>query len=177
MDVFRLMFLGLLGLLAATGTACAQEKAETDAPFSARVTWVVDGDTLKVERKGEQLVIRLAGIDCPEQDQPYGRQAKQWAIRNFKNRTVKVHPHERDDYGRLVAFVKVENGQDLSEQLLKEGLAWWYRRHFPDDQRLESLESEAKAAKRGLWSDPDAVAPWEFKRRQRDDRREDRSAQ
>jgi endonuclease YncB( thermonuclease family) len=39
----------------------------------------------------------------------------------------------------------------------RQGL-WAYR-------DLEWLEREAKAAKRGLWADPDDVAPWELRRR------------
>ena len=41
---------------------------------------------------------------------------------------------------------------------MKAGFAWWFRKYAPKDTELEALESEARAAKRGLWADPKADA-------------------
>jgi len=56
------------------------------------------------------------------------------------------------------------DGRSLNRELVRAGFAWWYRRYAPDDETLEQLEREARGAKRGLWVDPDAVPPWEWRR-------------
>jgi hypothetical protein len=50
---------------------------------------------------------------------------------------------------------------------IRAGYAWWYRKYVPHDKELERLEKEAREAKRGLWSDPHAIAPWECRKLQR----------
>jgi len=47
--------------------------------------------------------------------------------------------------------------------MVREGLAWWYRRYAPKDTTLERLEADAKQEGRGLWSEHDPVPPWEWR--------------
>lgn len=56
------------------------------------------------------------------------------------------------------------DGSNLNNELVQAGMAWWYRK-YSDDPTLKLLESEARKAKVGLWSRPDAIPPWEFRRR------------
>ena len=77
---------------------------------------------------------------------------------------------DRDQYGRLVGVVELPNGDSLNEALVEAGLAWWYRRYAPDDATLEKLEERAREAGRGLWSDSEVVAPWDWRRGERGDR-------
>ena len=51
------------------------------------------------------------------------------------------------------------DGTNLNRELVKAGLAWWYRK-YSKDESLGALEEEAKTAKRGLWTDPEPVPPW-----------------
>jgi endonuclease YncB( thermonuclease family) len=111
----------------------------------------------------EEVKIRLHGVDCPEKNQDFGTRAHQFAADLVFSREVEVHPLERDRYGRLVATVHCE-GKSLGEELVRAGLAWWYRRYAPDDAVLEALEQEAREAGRGLWSHPHPLPPWEFRR-------------
>jgi micrococcal nuclease len=46
-------------------------------------------------------------------------------------------------------------------------LAWWYRQYALDNTTLEQLEREARKAKKGLWVDSNAVAPWQWRRGKR----------
>jgi hypothetical protein len=62
--------------------------------------------------------------------------------------------------------VILPDGRVLNHELVRAGLAWWYYK-YSTDRYLGELEAEARAAKRGLWSDPHAVAPWDFRRRRR----------
>ena len=67
-------------------------------------------------------------------------------------------------YGRTVAVVILPDGRSLNAELVRAGLAWWYRRYAPDDETLERLEREAREARRGLWGDPEPIPPWEWRR-------------
>jgi len=69
---------------------------------------------------------------------------------------------DNDRHGRLVARVLVD-GQDLSAQLLRAGLAWHYT-DYSHDAALAAAEREARQAKRGLWSEANAVPPWVWRR-------------
>ena len=57
----------------------------------------------------------------------------------------------------------------VNEELIRQGLAWAFSRYCdrPICQKWKQLEEEARKAKRGLWSMPKPVAPWEFRRQGR----------
>jgi hypothetical protein len=72
-----------------------------------------------------------------------------------------------DRYGRLVGTVTIGSVNANFEQL-KTGLAWYYREYAgdvaPENRPLyEGAESEARAAKRGLWRDINPIAPWVYR--------------
>ena len=72
-----------------------------------------------------------------------------------------------DRYGRIVGKVIV-NGEDVGLRQLQAGLAWWYRQYAreqsPQDRATYAqAEDAARAARLGLWSDPQAVPPWEYR--------------
>jgi len=135
-----------------------------------RVSWIYDGDTLKVEGVGK---VRLLGIDTPEKeassrDQAYRRAgisprqlrsgakaATDFLIRIAKGKivTLTFDGDRVDRYGRTLAYVALaDDGRLLNRELLKEGLACVYQRF---DFRLKDdfirAEATAKRAGRGLW--------------------------
>jgi len=146
-------FTGLLILLLCP-TAFTQ-----DADFTSKVVRVIDGDTIEVLHTGVPVRILLRGIDCPEKGQPYGDTAKHFTSEKTLGKLVTVKVKEIDKYGRRFADVILPDGSVLNRELLKAGLAWWYRK-YSKDKNLEVLEKEARAAKRGLWADPNPVPPW-----------------
>ncbi len=79
-------------------------------------------------------------------------------------KTVTVQVLDRDRYGRTVGDVLLRDGRSLNREQVRAGFAWWYRRYAPDDEILKQLEQEARDAQRGLWADPHAVPPWEWRR-------------
>jgi endonuclease YncB( thermonuclease family) len=153
----RQFFATLLALLAVTALTVATERT-----FSATVIGISDGDTITVLRDQIPVTIRLEGIDCPENGQAYGRRAKQFTSDALFSRTVTVLPKERDRYGRLVARVLIGD-MDISLALVRAGYAWHFRQ-YSTDENLATAEREARSARRGLWQDSNAVAPWEFRR-------------
>ena len=138
------------------------------ADFAGKVIGVSDGDTMTVLRDQTQVRIRLYGIDCPETGQDFGSRAKQFPSELAFGKVVKVVPRDRDRYGRLVADVVLPDGRMLNDELVKAGLAWWYRQHAQNIGTLRQLEAGAREAKRGLWSQPNPVPPWEWRRTRRE---------
>jgi micrococcal nuclease len=129
--------------------------------FQASVIGVADGDTITVLRDHQQTRIRLDGIDCPEGGQAFGARAKQFTSSLVFGRDVRIEPRDTDRYGRTVARVYVET-KDVSLELVKAGFAWHYKQ-YSNDPTLSQAEIEARNARAGLWADPHAVAPWEFR--------------
>jgi endonuclease YncB( thermonuclease family) len=136
--------------------------------FSGLVIGVRDGDGLMVKHAGLEWEIRLYGIDAPEKGQPYYLKAGRFLSGLARNKIVTVIPRERDQYQRIVAEVRLADGRSLNEEVVAAGLAWWFRRYAPENKRLADLESLARAAKRGLWSEPEPVPPWEWRRKLRE---------
>lgn len=136
------------------------------ARFSAKVLQVIDGDSLRVEYQGQILEIRLAEIDTPEYDQPFGSEAKAYTRLLALDRIVTVEVRAIDAYKRRVSLITLPDGSSLAQSLLKAGLAWWYR-YYSDDETLGELEREAREARRGLWSAPHPVPPWVHRRNRR----------
>ena len=142
-----------------------------DAPvprgsFRGEVVAVLDGDTVDVMHEGRAVRVRLAGIDCPEKRQPFGKRAKQRASQLAFGNIVAVDVVDEDRYGRAIGSVTLPDGGRLDEIMIREGLAWWYRQ-YSKDERLGALEAEARTARRGLWSEPSPVPPWEWRRERR----------
>jgi endonuclease YncB( thermonuclease family) len=129
-----------------------------------RVIKVNDGDTLTLSIEGRRPIkVRLAGIDAPEYDQPYGKAARQALSVLVFGQTVRVTVYSRDDYGRIVAAVDL-SGQDVETNLVERGAAWVYRR-YNRNPRLVELETQAKVARRGLWALPESqrMPPWKWR--------------
>jgi micrococcal nuclease len=135
------------------------------ADFPAKVVGVSDGDTLTVLVDGNrQVKLRLHGIDTPETGQDFGARAKQAASELAFGKQVTVREMDADRYGRTVAEVILPDGKSLNRELVRGGYAWWFSKYAPADRELAALQAEAKAAKRGLWSQPNPVPPWEWRK-------------
>lgn len=146
-----------LALALGVGVAHAEE-------FSGRVVGVSDGDTIAVLRDHRAVTVRLTGIDAPEKGQAFGQLAKQFAASLAFGQTVTVRLGGRDRYARLLAEVMLPDGRSLNQELVRAGLAWWFRK-YSHDLRLAHLEAEAREGRRGLWADPAPEPPWDYRSR------------
>ena len=131
--------------------------------WGGKVVGISDGDTIKVLKDGKQVKIRLASIDCPEKGQPYGQSAKKFTSKRVAGKIVKIWETDTDRYGRIVGFVFVGD-RNLNKDLLSAGLAWHYKQYSRDPE-LAKLEFKARSARIGLWSEPDPIPPWEYRKR------------
>ena len=137
---------------------------------------VYDGDTLRVRRCGEhceELKIRLCGIDAPEKNQAFGIEARDH-LRSLVaqgDSSIIVLPIETDRYGRTVAelFVPMVDREEeihLNSQMTLDGFAYHYEQYSdscPNQDAIARGEAMAKAARTGVWTDLDAVKPWEYR--------------
>jgi micrococcal nuclease len=111
--------------------------ADSPGPVNAKVTRVVDGDTIEVELPGgDEEDVRYIGIDTPETVKPGtpvqcgGPRAHEVNERLVGGRTVTLHFDEerRDVYGRLLAYVYLPRGTGgrplfVNAELARRGLA------------------------------------------------------
>lgn len=105
--------------------------------WPGKVVGVQDGDTLTLlDQTNTQHTIRLALIDAPELEQPYGDRAKQALSRLVFGKTVEVEPETTDRYGRTVAVV-LKEGANLNRKLVQEGSAWAYFKYLSDPTLME----------------------------------------
>ena len=127
----------------------------------------ITATTIEVLHNSHPERIRLSGIDCPEKGQAYGQKAKQAASALVFGKEVTLQTFGKDKYRRTIAKVLLPDGTNVNHALVKEGWCWWYRKYAPGDMVLETLETEARESKRGLWADPHPVPPWEWRKRGR----------
>ena len=142
-------------------------RAGDEGVFYGPLVRVKDGDSLVAKVQGVAMDFRLAEIDAPEHDQPYGEQAKRDLLTLAKGQQLVIVPFETDGYGRTVAYIW--NGDTyLNAEMVKRGAAWFYSRYAPGET-LFYVEREAREAKRGLWALPlkGRVEPWEWRKRKR----------
>lgn len=142
---------------------------EHQPPIVGQV-WIVDGDSIRLGGRS----IRLDGIDAPEWDQTCldangrswrcGRAASRALRDRTRGQTVSCQPRALDRYGRTIAVCALADGSDLNGWLVRHG--WAIASGFSRTYAAE--ESEAKAARRGIWEGTfDTPADW---RRQKSDR-------
>jgi endonuclease YncB( thermonuclease family) len=143
------------------------------ADFSGRLVAVLDGDRLQIAKADSEqgVVLRLGGIDAPEEGQPFWQEAKTFLDRLLAGKPFRVtvrRPLLQDTGGLSVGNIVLPDGSTANRALITAGLAWADEEEFQDDdagmQELKVLEAEARKARRGLWADPEPVPPWLYRR-------------
>jgi micrococcal nuclease len=80
------------------------------ASFTGKLVKVLDGVTVEVMHDGKAERIRLAQIDCPEKNQPFGQAAKRYVLDFAAHKIVTVEVVTIDRYGRTVGEVFLPDG-------------------------------------------------------------------
>lgn len=104
---------------------------------------VIDGDTIVINKRH----IRLSGIDAPELDHPYGQNAKRVLMQLCKGQVVTAITNGSTSHERVVATCHLDDGRDLSAEMVKAGLALDWAKH--SGGRYRHLEVEGIRKK--LW--------------------------
>jgi micrococcal nuclease len=133
---------------------------------SGRVTVIIDGDTIEIDRGRER--VRYIGMDSPElgragrPDQPCSREAARANAELVDGREVELEPDprvpDRDKYGRLLRYVYVTDGAGgrtfVNRELVRRGLAEAvdFGERPTRLGELENAEQEARTAGFGIWA-------------------------
>ena len=142
-----------------------EQSKEVDEGHSEvrKVIRVVDGDTIVVSPNEK---VRLIGVDTPETVDPrkaiecFGKAAKDFTRSAVQGKTIRLVldnvnavRHHKDRYGRILAYVYLENGTMLNRELIRQGYAHAYTR-FPFRYLVEfrQIERAARTEALGLWS-------------------------
>jgi endonuclease YncB( thermonuclease family) len=132
--------------------------------YCVLVVAITDGDTFKgLTRDKEEIKFRIYGIDAPEKKQAFGTKSKEYLSDLIYGKTIGIKVDKKDRYGRTVAWVYTADGEDISAEMLKAGLAWHYKK-YDDSKEYSDLEIAAHKKKVGLWSDVEPVEPWNFRK-------------
>ncbi len=139
----------------------------TGSVQAGTVTHVFDGDTFKLRRDSDEIIVRMHSIDTPEHDQAWGREAAAALASKIQGRRVSLSVVTRDSYDRYVADVFLGE-ESVNAWMVQRGDAWAYR-HYLQDANYCTWEDEARRARHGLWSLPPGTwrAPWELRAAER----------
>jgi endonuclease YncB( thermonuclease family) len=139
-----------------------------------RVVGVTDGDSITcLTGDKQQVKVRLNAIDAPERGQPFANKSKQALSDMVFGKDVEVEELGTDKYKRVIARVMV-GGADVNHEMVAKGMAWHYVK-YDDSRVLREAEQSARTAKLGLWADPHATPPWEWRKLDKDEREQRRA--
>jgi micrococcal nuclease len=140
-------------------------RSGSEAGMPVRLIRVVDGDSLRLRIAGyEETRFRLASVDAPERDQPFGNQASRCLKDILASGKLSATVQKTDRYGRLVGNLRVDDRR-VDLQLVERGCAWWYSRYAPASLSLAKAHYGARLQKRGLWAGDSPVEPERWRRR------------
>ena len=80
---------------------------------------IIDGDTIKIGK----TKIRLAGIDAPEINMPWGQKSKWAMVEICKGQVITARLDGERSFDRLVATCFLPDGRDIGAEIVKNGLA------------------------------------------------------
>lgn len=129
------------------------------------ITKITDGDTLHITMDGRDETVRLIGINTPETVDPrrpvecFGKEASARMKEVAGGKIVRLEYDDtqdtRDAYGRILAYVYLEDGQMLNRKMIAEGYAYEYTYMVPYkyQEEFRQLQRLAQSANRGLWAE------------------------
>lgn len=138
--------------------------------ISATVTKVTDGDTIRIDYKGQEYKVRLLDIDTPESvkagvdKQPYSEEASNKSKEDLTGKTVKLifEKDTTDQYDRLLAYVVLEDGTFYNAFMVENGYAIcvFYNPNTLLKDYFKQLMDSAIDNKKGFWQLPENQRPF-----------------
>jgi endonuclease YncB( thermonuclease family) len=154
---FILLFVSIIACTSKSGKNPSLKKGST---VSGKVISIIDGDTYDVLIYDNKTIrVRMDGIDAPEKGMPFYKVSKKHLSDLCFGKQVTLKITGEDQHERVLAFAYLEDGKELSQEMIKAGLAWHFKK-YNSDTILSSFEIEARRLKKGLWIDNNPMAPW-----------------
>lgn len=175
MDKGTRVFWGLIALLLGAATFFAfnaetrrrsvQAKKAATVQTGEIVSFVraVDGDSIVVLNSNEERVsVRLLGVKAFAHEGKsalavHGRSAFQMLEQTLSEKTIRVRLETTDKHGRAIAELFAD-GKNVGRTMVAEGKVLVYT-VYPFNSMTDYLEEQetARAAKKGLWGNAEAV--------------------
>ena len=156
-------------------------------PWKGTVVEIVRPHEIRVRKADNSVVnVRIYGIQCPlpASGEPFSSEVMHYVTERLEGKVVEVQcvpgriegtwykpgfrlwdrlhwEKGRARYERLIGLVYVD-GRSIGEELLQNGMAWWYKPFVPFERGYKHLEDKARQAKVGLWSGRNPMPPWEY---------------
>ena len=171
------LIIALVAVLAALSAVAAEKQKPVVIPEGdtvvGRCVGVHDGDsmTLLIDTPDgpRQSKIRLDAIDAPELGQPFSSRSKQMLSGMVFDKECSVESLGSDKYGRTIGRVTV-GGKDVNAVMIEAGMAWHFDK-YDDRQSMADRQQTARMAKAGLWADPHPIAPGEWRKMSKEQRK------
>lgn len=149
-----------------TNTNITVEPTPSTTPTLYSVKSVTDGDTFKIIRNNEIEIVRLVGINAPEHSASdsttkcFAQRASEKLESLLTGKTVSleedIQQSNRDRYGRLLRFAKVDGTMDVGQLLIAEGYVYESlyssKPHIYREEYL-GAQKTAQEQKIGLWGE------------------------
>jgi endonuclease YncB( thermonuclease family) len=135
--------------------------------FGGRVVEIVDGKTAVLQvPTGGRVTVMLQFIEIPEPEQPLYQTVKEHLQALILDKTVEFMPRRiltKGSVGQLVL-----GGVDISQQMLRDGAAWYAlpeksAQDVVESELYQTMETQAKTEKRGVWSIENIKPAWEYR--------------
>lgn len=153
-----LLFISIISCTSKSGNNPTLKKGGT---VSGKVISIIDGDTYDLFLQGNKTIrVRMEGIDAPEKGMPFYQKSKKYLSSLCFGKQVTIKITGVDNHERFLAYSYIEDGKELSQEMIKAGFAWHFKK-YNSDSELSKLEMVAKNLKIGLWIDENPMPPWE----------------
>ncbi|OIR02875.1 hypothetical protein GALL_150830 [mine drainage metagenome] len=138
----------------------------SQAADSYVVTYVYDGDTVKLRNADSEFKLRLTDIDAPERNQEYGLKARRalMTLCQGKHILVTAKITGTDQYHRSLGKLQC-NHIDASTYLAEHGWAWHYEQ-YSTNINIHNAALKARRQKLGLWASSNPEPPWVWRHNQ-----------
>jgi micrococcal nuclease len=139
--------------------------------LSGRAVNIPDGDTFTLLTTDNRSIrVRLYGIDAPERGQDFYQVSKNYLGELLEGKKLNIQVRDTDQYKRIVGDVYLPDQRHVNKAMVEAGLAWHYKQ-FSNNATLAQKEEEAREKRIGLWQQPNAQPPWEWRKEKRKKRK------
>ena len=141
--------------------------------YCVKVISITDGDTFKGLTNDKKVIkFRIYGIDAPDKKQAFFTIATKYLADLISDEQVCIrmqrskNGNPRKSWDRFIVWVYTSDGNDVSAQMLKAGMAWHYK-EYDSTPEYAKYELSARDTRLGLWVDLNPIAPWDFRKGKR----------